>query len=69
MRKKVYKLDKFGYAQMILDSRQEKINKINGRISLVLIILLFAIGVIGKEMLIIMIGNMTIGKVTNWLLG
>ena len=65
---KTYDFSSIGYAQMILDSRKEKLDKINGVTGIVVIGLLFATGILSKELAIIMVSRAGIGKVTDWLI-
>lgn len=66
---KLYKFDRFGYAQVILDLRRGKIDRINEIVSIGIIIGLFALGVLSKELLIIILCNTGIGKVTSLFVG
>jgi len=68
-KEKRYKFNSLGYAQMLLDLRQEKMNKISNVTSIGLIVGLFILGILGKDMLIIILGNMGINKITDWIIG
>lgn len=62
---KTYKFSAIGYAQMILDLRHEKIDRINEVISILIIVGLFASGFLSKELMIVLMCNSGIGKITS----
>lgn len=68
-KEKRYKFTAIGYAQMLLDIKQEKMNKINGYTSLIVILIMFVIGLLSKELMIIILANKGINKVTSLLVG
>jgi hypothetical protein len=68
-KEKRYKFTSLGYAQLLLDLRQEKIKKIGTITSTGLIIGLFLLGILGKEMFTVMVCNIGINKVTDWIIG
>lgn len=68
-KEKRYKFDRFGYAQLLLDIKNEKLNKINSITSVVIIIAMFGLGLVSKELLMIILANKGINKVTSLLIG
>lgn len=66
---KRYDFNTLGYVKVLWDIRQEKLNKINSVMSIIIILGMFTLGWLSKELLIIMLANMGIGKVTGWLVG
>lgn len=68
-KEKTYKFNKYGYAQALLDIKNEKINKINNVTNIVLLLVLFGVGVLSKEFLIFCFAGKGIDIVTNWLIG
>jgi len=66
---KTYALTPLGYARMMYEEKQAKLGKINGVVSVVIIIGMFAIGMLGKELLIIFLANKGINVITNKLVG
>lgn len=68
-KEKRYEFNSIGYVKMLWDLRQEKLGKINSVMSIALILGLFALGFLGKELFVIMVANMGINKVTSWLIG
>lgn len=68
-KEKRYKFDRFGYAQLLLDIKNEKLNKINSVTSVVIIIAMFGLGLVSKELLMIILANKGINKVTSLLIG
>lgn len=68
-KEKRYKFDRFGYAQLLLDIKNEKLNKINSITSVVVILAMFGLGLVSKELLMIILANKGINKVTSLLIG
>jgi hypothetical protein len=68
-REKRYDFSNLGYVKMLWDLRQEKLGKINSVMSIGIILGMFALGWLSKELLLIMLANMGIGKITSWLVG
>lgn len=66
---KVYEFSTLGYVKALWDIRQEKLNRINSVISLIIILAMLGLGILSKEIGIVMLANMGIGKITNWLVG
>ncbi len=66
---KRYKFDRFGYAQLLLDIKNEKLNKINSVTSIIIILAMFGLGLVSKELLMIILANKGINKVTSLLIG
>jgi hypothetical protein len=66
---KIYPFNTLGYVKMLWDIRQEKVGKINSIMSIVIILLMFGLGLLSKELFMIMLANAGIGKITSWLVG
>lgn len=68
-KEKKYKFDRFGYAQLLLDLKNEKLEKINSVTSIAVVLAMFGLGLLNKEFLMIILANKGINKVTSWLIG
>lgn len=68
-KEKKYKFDRFGYAQLLLDLKKEKLEKINNATSIIVILSMFGLGLLSKEFLMLILANKGINKITSWLVG
>ena len=66
---KSYPMTPVGQVQMIWDIKQEKLGKINGVISIGIILGMFAAGFLGKEFVVMVLAGKGMGKVAGWMIG
>lgn len=62
---KTYSFDKYGLAQAKLDIKNERSNKINKVTNVGIMMLMLALGFMGKEFVIFYLINLGIGSVTD----
>jgi len=66
---KCYPATDLGYVKMMWDLKQEKLSKINGTISIAIVLGMFAAGFLGKEFVIMILAGKGMGKVASWMVG
>lgn len=66
---KRYPLSDLGYVQMLWDIKQAKLGKINSIISITIIIGMFGIGLLSKELLILLLTGKGMNKFASWMIG
>ena len=66
---KSYPVTDLGYVQMMWDMKQAKLGKINGVISIGIVLGMFAAGFLGKEFVIMILAGKGMGKFASWMVG
>lgn len=71
MKKKIktYKFDKFGYAQLLLDIKKEKQDKVNNVVSTVILLGFLGLGLMSKEFLVLYLTGKGVSFVTDLFIG
>ena len=66
---KTYAMTPLGYAKLMYEEKQEKLGRINGVVGLAVILGMFGIGFLSKELFIVILTGKGIKVVTNYMVG
>ena len=68
-KEKRYPLTRIGIVRMMWDIKQAKLAKINGYVSLVIVVSMFGLGFLSKEFFLMALAGKGIGKVASFMIG